>query len=115
MRFITEFELDSPYTESNLEWHKFRYIATEMGLLIEKSFGLNHRGCTTLNPSDSVKERFFLEIEAFPMDKWIEFKDRLMAHLHYCDEHDELPDALAVLRLIKELEFFNSNETKKPG
>ena len=112
MRFITEFE--STY-EATFEPGHEKYINAykgrgelEIGSLIGASFGWKE-------DQQRFKIRNTLEIEAFPMDKWIEFKNRLMEHLNYCEEHNELPDTLAVLRFIKELEFFNSNETKKPG
>lgn len=102
MKFITEFEITAPYTEDNLKWHKFRYIASEMGQLIENSFGLNHRGCTTLNPNDPIKERFTLEIEAFPMDKWVEFRKRLLAAL---PDHDNT-SRIRIENALHDLEHF---------
>ena len=83
MRFITEFECDGTRFDANpsiIAGRKERGQC-EIGRLLAESFGWEERGQTTLLKNDPVIHRFSLEIEAFPMDKWIEFKQRLVASL----------------------------------
>ncbi len=90
MRFITEF--DSFNDASNFHYNE-SIANREFGENISNTFGrnnTNHR----------------LEIEAFPMDKWIEFKNKLMDYLTECDISEEIPETLKVLKFIKELESF---------
>jgi hypothetical protein len=104
MRFITEFEIRKE-DENHDGWrehlllHQRYFRQIEMGEMLAQSFEWK-------NPVNGNQLHHRLEIEAFPMDKWIEFKDRLMSHLTNCEEHDELPDIYHVLKMIKELESF---------
>lgn len=104
MRFITEFDLK----ERDILYEGFQKYITErykslrqaeMGKKIAESFGWQ-------TPIHGNPLHHRLEIEAFPMDKWIEFKNKLMGYLTSCDEADEIPETLAVLKFIKELESF---------
>ena len=103
MRFITEFKLKYPYQLSVLETYKVKHqfdIGNKIGEIVDwKSVG------------DEEKENFKLEIEAFPMDKWVEFKEKIMFYLQECEDKDELPESLWVLRMIKELESFGNPVT----
>lgn len=74
MRFITEFELKFPYQLSVLETYKVRGQMLDIGNQIGDAFDWQ-------NEHDDEKEKYSLEIEAFPMDKWVEFKRRLFLHL----------------------------------
>jgi hypothetical protein len=109
MRFITEFEStyggksQEIYIEKIPHW-KGRGEA-DMGAMIGKSFGWEQKNILS-------ETRHTLEIEAFPVDKWIEFKKRFM---------DALPDYDSVSRsrlinAIAELEqspHTDVNEIKK--
>ena len=86
MRFITEFELDG-----NIDTKLLPHLIPdkkgirEMGIGkdIGRAFGWDNYVSTTL--SGPVKEHFKLEIEAFPMDKWVEFRQRFFDALPYFD------------------------------
>lgn len=49
----------------------------------------------------------------YPMDKWVEFKNRLFGHIDYCNEEDRPVDEVRVLQLIKELESFSKPAGEK--
>ncbi|HEX2549359.1 MAG TPA: hypothetical protein VHM20_05995 [Gammaproteobacteria bacterium] len=102
MRFITEFELEYPYTLDKPERYKSG-MDHEIGKLIHDTFGWKSKG-------NAKRERFTLEIEAFPMDKWIEFKKRFF---------DALPDydTVSRTRLINALSDLESviDIQKLPG
>lgn len=101
MRFITEFEL------KEFDRVKLAYIVNEqkgrrisdIGKSIGKAFGFE-------NPVNGNDLYYKLEIEAFPMDKWIEFKKKLFAEIITCYNIDEPVRGEDVLKLIKELESF---------
>jgi hypothetical protein len=76
MRFITEFELEYPYTLFQMENLKFS-LQEGLGNKIAESFQWKEIGTTTIN--GPVKYKASIEIEAFPMDKWIEFRDNIIA------------------------------------
>lgn len=106
MRFITEFELLTNFEIENYKSIRQRGAAKELGEDISTVFGWQVKGETTLH--GPVAERHTLDIEAFPMDKWIEFKIRLLEHI------EQRPgDAIGALQLIKNLEFINKE--KLPG
>ena len=91
MRFITEFELNASENaidayKANGQWN--------IGLMIRDSFGWQ-------NPVNGNPHHHRLEIEAFPMDKWIEFKQKLFTHLQ-CAEINPVH----ILQMIKDLESF---------
>ena len=110
MRFITEFEI-SEEEISNPVTPIFTRLSTNciynLGQLLSDNFGWKQKeGGNTLQP----KERYTLEIEAFPMDKWVEFKERLFKELDKVD-----PSEIKIGRMIKELESFGNpvtNESK---
>src|SRR6266536_4788358 len=99
MRFITEFECKGDKMENNPSDIKSRKASREckLGNLIAKSFGWDEKGI--------AKEKWTLEIEAFPMDKWIEFKRKLFME---CGMPE--PNGMAILEMIKELEFHGKPE-----
>lgn len=112
MRFITEFEVPASF-EGLYNYHvvseRFIYNNKErskykLGEMIDDSFGWQ-------NPVNNNPLHHRLEIEAFPMDKWIEFKNRFM---------DALPDYDSVSRIrltnaLADLESFVIPQNKKPG
>lgn len=79
MRFITEFELREE-DNNNPDWREYfigRQMGSrqvEMGQMLADSFGWQ-------NPVNGNALHHRLEIEAFPMKKWIEFKRDLFAFL----------------------------------
>lgn len=102
MTFKAEFEISGPYTKSGLESHK-GYAYCELGALIGNSFGWHERRPTIVTNPEA--ERYKLEIEAFPMDKWIEFKQKLYELFH----KNELILSGGVLEhMLKELESYGS-------
>lgn len=110
MRFISEFESTYEGLSSRKYIEKIPYWQergqADMGNLIAESFGWKQREVQS-------EMRHTLEIEAFPMDKWVEFKRRFM---------DALPDYDTVSRVrlinaIADLEQFpykDVNEIKEP-
>lgn len=100
MRFITEFELRFPYQLSVLEVYKIRHlldIASKMGDALDWK-----------DEHDDDKNKFTLEIEAFPIDKWIEFKKQLT---------DALPDydttsRVRIINALADLESFQPKQLK---
>jgi hypothetical protein len=98
MRFITQFELEYPYTLFDMENLKFT-LQEGLGNKIADSFNWNEIGTTV--SKGPVKYKAFIEIEAFPMDKWMEFKSKLLEH--FC----VYPGSTTkMLEFIKELESF---------
>lgn len=100
MRFITEFETDdSNYVKGIKKIHGEENIGHE----IAKVFGWDERGLTTLAKDSPIKHIYKLEIEAFPMDKWIEFKQKLFTYLL---ESGPMVSGTHILEIIKGLESF---------
>lgn len=103
MRFITEFGLDV-----NINTKKLHFLIPDkksirelgIGKEIGMAFGWQQNGKTT--PEGRVTHHFSLEIEAFPMDKWVEFKQQLFSKLI----DDDYEGAGKILEFIKELESF---------
>jgi|ERR1044072_20168 hypothetical protein len=107
MRFITEFELRPPETTDKMEAYKGRG-EFEIGQLIAQSFGWKQVGQMATTGPAILKSS--LEIEAFPIDKWIEFKKRFK---------DALPDYDSVsrtrlLNALDDLESFVMTGNEKP-
>lgn len=99
MRFITEFELDYPFTLRATELYK-ENMELKMGSMIAKDFNWKERSFE--NHKNGETNRWSLEIEAFPMDKWIEFKNKLFTYL----DDELMPSSIKILEMIKELEFY---------
>jgi hypothetical protein len=105
MRFITEFE-STHGGESQL-----RYIEqipywqergeADMGTMIGRSFGWKQHEVLS-------EIRHTLEIEAFPMDKWVEFKQKLSTAIRYGH------GVSSTESLLQELESFGNSVTKTP-
>lgn len=101
MRFITEFELDKPNgPEERADNDRFvkHYKGNshlELGSMIGKSFGWQ-------NPVNNNNLHYRLEIEAFPMDKWIEFKSKLFSK--FID--DDYEGAEEVIKFVQDIESF---------
>ena len=98
MRFITEFELLTPFEVKNYKSNRAWSCAQMLGVDISRAFGWDERGETTLH--GPVIEINKLEIEAFPMDKWIEFKHKL------ADSITEPFSLMVIAGLLDQLESF---------
>lgn len=103
MRFITEFELEYPYTLDKPERYKSG-MDHEMGKLLHESFGWKSKG-------NAKKERFTLELEAFPMDKWIEFKNNIISE----SRKGRSNRTNNIIKMIEELESFGAENNKQPN
>lgn len=103
MRFITEFELNSPFEIKNYKGLREKGSAKWLGLDISKAFGWNKR--SEIKANGQTIETHKLEIEAFPMDKWVEFKQKLFME---CGMPE--PNGVAILEMIKDLEFYSNNK-----
>lgn len=94
MRFITELELSHPYTKTGEAIRKSEKNH-ELGANIDESFGWKEK-------TSAASTMHSLEIEAFPMSQWIEFKQKLFSK--FID--DDYEGAELALELIKNLESF---------
>jgi hypothetical protein len=101
MRFITEFELTSPFEIKNYKSLREKGTAEWLGLDISKAFGWQSRGETTLH--GRVIQRHKIEIEAFPMDQWVEFKNKLFTYL---SDTDGMVSSTRILQMFKDIESF---------
>lgn len=102
MRFITEFEItpdELKYANNPIKGHRKSCAEERLGEIIAESFGWEEKG--RISRHGASGERYTLEIEAFPMDKWIEFKSKLLTEIT-----DSNADGRFILKIIKELEFF---------
>lgn len=95
MRFITEFNIHMQDAEDLGEFRKQR-AQNGIGVMIVDAFGWD------IKQHKVVTDKYILEIEAFPMDKWVEFKEKLWDAL----PEDYGPLCRKVMELIKELESF---------
>lgn len=98
MRFITEFELKHPYMPTR-EINSKIEMQGEMGKMIGKSFGWQESATVAFT-------RHTLEIEAFPMDKWLEFKRKLFLEFKQKEFTSQPISQDAIWEMIKELESF---------
>lgn len=108
MRFITEFEITEADRKHD-NWLEYllakqkHYRQADMGTMVADLFGWQ-------NPVLENDLRYRLEIEAFPMDKWLDFKHRLWNEINLSNIHREPVDNLKILELIKELESFGKSK-----
>lgn len=104
MRFITEFELEysKPIEVEVIRFPDVYKMKREfkMGEDIGKSFGWDKK-------DSEEKVKYKLEIEAFPVDKWIEFKNKLFTELENSNAN-----GIAILQMIKDLEFYGTPAIK---
>lgn len=99
MRFITEFELaEGNINNSHLSIEARKDSEMKMGFEIGNVFGWE-------SPVSGHPLRHKLAIEAFPMDKWIEFKNKL--HLELLNGK---PSGDNIRELLEELEFYNTQK-----
>lgn len=99
MRFITEFEIDPLHKDAGLDYYRSN-SEHDLGHLIAEAFGWQERGDTTL--AGPIKERHTLEVEAFPMDKWVEFRNALGEELNSSFSLDKD----YIIELLEKLESF---------
>lgn len=104
MRFITEFEIALPAIEQRIDAYKSRGNL-DLGSIISTSFGWKERPYHDQRGGNDIG-RWALEIEAFPVDKWVEFKNRLFAHLGTTGLYDK-----TFKDLVSELESFRNPVT----
>lgn len=106
MRFITEFKVPETFHGDPEYFHKhterFIYnnkerLAYEVGILLQESFGFQ-------NPVNGDTLHHKLEIEAFPMDKWVEFKQKLHDYLHVTG----WVSGAIIFKMIEELESYGT-------
>lgn len=110
MRFITEFEVSK-----SIDLEKLSFLLPDkksirelgIGKKIGSAFGWEH-----LYDGNSATNKYTLEIEAFPMDKWIKFK----AGINECIEQakaNNYPPMFALLsigNLLKDLEYYEAKK-----
>lgn len=80
MRFITEFELtpdEIKYTKAPTFDYRKQWAEHNLGGQISFTFGFKETGY--INTDGYAGELRTLEIEAFPIDKWIEFREKIIA------------------------------------
>lgn len=105
MKFKIEFKNDGTKFDDAITDHRKEWRQNELGKLIADAFGWTESGITSLKPSDAIK--FSLEIEAFPMDKWIEFKGKLRAYLDSVNNSGfGTMNIVMIDKLFRELESF---------
>lgn len=84
MRFITEFKVPETFhgDPAYFPKHTERFMRNneenlryEMGKMLQESFSWQ-------TPVNGNPQHYRLEIEAFPMDKWVEFKNLLLGELY---------------------------------
>jgi hypothetical protein len=102
MRFITEYELLTDFEIKNYKGLRQWGTAQALGTDIAKAFGWKERGYHDQRGGNDIK-RYSLEIEAFPMDKWVEFKQRLFEYIQITDTMVSL---IPIVEMVKELESF---------
>lgn len=98
MRFITEFELVLPAIEQRVDAYKSRGNL-DLGCGVAESFGWFATPILSMMGPHTTK--YTLEIEAFPMDKWVEFKQKLF---EYIQNADTMVSLIPIVEMIKELE-----------
>lgn len=98
MRFITEFKI-TKVDKEYANWLEFLLAKqmhdrqADMGIMIADSFGWE-------NPVLDNDLHYLLEIEAFPIDKWIEFRNQLIDAL---PEHD-VASRTRIMNILQQLE-----------
>lgn len=105
MRFITEFIV----TEEELKYNNAPVIdfrkkrgTDSMGKMLSESFGWE-------TPVLGDKNRYRLEIQAFPYDKWMKFKDDLRSYIEVAEKTGLATFNLIVVgKMLKELESFGN-------
>lgn len=98
MRFITEFKIEDYHAKDNFASKTIsgrqNMLQSDIGDMLADSFGWQ-------NPVNGNDLHYRLEIEAFPMDKWMLFKTKLFHRLL----QDNIPTKY-FSHLIEELESF---------
>lgn len=99
MRFITEFHVDDS------DWTNPLVIAETRKTIFGKELGVEIASKLSWeSPVNDNPTRFKLEIEAFPMDKWVEFKQKLHDYLHVTG----WVSGAIIFKMIEELESYGS-------
>lgn len=104
MRFITEFESTYGGESQKMYIEKIPYWEergqAEIGDLIVKSFGWKQHEVLS-------EMRHTLEIEAFPMDKWVEFKKNLYELFH---KNGLILSGGVLEHMLRELESYSTRK-----
>ncbi len=96
MRFITEFKVsESAQSDKRYIPEKRHLSELKMGNMLAESFGWE-------NPVNHNLDHHRLEIEAFPMDKWVEFKEELLTAI----KRKPFIDGEEIEKILQELESF---------
>jgi hypothetical protein len=103
MRFITEYK-HLPHDANEYAEHYRHNANSILGERIGAGFKYE-------NPVNDNHLHYRLEIEAFPMDKWIEFKNSLF---EYIVNSGGMVSGTRILEMIKALEF-QGEKQKLPG
>lgn len=100
MRFITEFIVpERAYGRRDYVPEKRHLSELKMGNMLAELFGWQ-------NPVNQNLEHHRLEIEAFPMDKWIEFRNKIIEE----SRKGRSNRTNNIIEMIKELESFGKPE-----
>lgn len=102
MRFVTEFDLPN-----NFDLKLLDHLVPDKKHIRELGIGQDIGrlfGWQTSEKDNSIHCK--LEVEAFPMDKWVEFKQKLFTYIYEAGRRGEVLNQIHVLELIKELESF---------
>lgn len=111
MKFKTEFKFDPIVTKNHTDVNRSD-CEFKLGQMISETFGWQRKNETT---QDGVLGISVLEIEAFPVGKWIEFKQRLFTEIYEKGRRGAILDQALMLELIKELESFGKPEEAAKG
>lgn len=106
MRFIVEFELEHHHISDafamNAIYERKNVLQSDLGDKIAELFGWKGIGEAKVKEiGTELKEKHTLEIEAFPMGKWVEFKKKLFTHFQLQEINP-----VKTFEMIKELESF---------
>jgi hypothetical protein len=106
MRFKWEFKLSEQELNGAVDHLFYKKSDNEaaIGHMIAETFGWQTRRETT--PNGPITERHTLQIEAFPIDKWIEFKNKIFDAINASHVHNGPVNGLKILEAIKTLESF---------
>lgn len=108
MRFITEFKVSGEelkYTPNPVIDHRKSCAEDELGSDISKAFSFKELG--TIEESGLAGMYQQLEIEAFPMDKWVDFKQKLYELFH---KNGLILSGGVLEHMLKELESYGTKK-----
>lgn len=107
MKFVTDFKVSGEelkYTPNPVIDHRKSCAEDELGSDISKAFSFKELG--TIEESGLAGMYQQLEIEAFPMDKWVEFKKKIIINLPLYDNKS----AKGIMTALDELESYGAKK-----